>query len=93
MPRILLGFAAGFLHWLVPCRAEQTSANPEMLIRLNVRPRPAPKPALRYRLLPELREMSPGNPIQSYMKCSMEQRDSSSTKRRSIAARSCWRCR
>jgi hypothetical protein len=45
-----------------------------MLIRLNVRPAPAPKPALRYRLLPELKEMHSGNPIQSYMKCIMEQK-------------------
>ena len=33
-----------------------------------------PKPALRYRLLPELKEMNPGNPIQHYMKCMMEQK-------------------
>jgi hypothetical protein len=33
----------------------------------------APKPALRYQLLPELREMNPGNPIQGYLKCFMEQ--------------------
>jgi hypothetical protein len=45
-----------------------------MLIRLNVSPAPAPKPALRYRLLPELQEMHPGNPIQSYMKCIIEQK-------------------
>jgi hypothetical protein len=54
--------------------ADQTSTNSEMLIRLNVRPTPAPKPALRYRLLPELKEMNPGNPIQHYMKCMMEQK-------------------
>jgi hypothetical protein len=45
-----------------------------MAIRLNVRPAPAPKPALRYRLLPELKELNPGNPIQNYMKCMMEQK-------------------
>jgi hypothetical protein len=45
-----------------------------MLIRLNVRPAPAPKPALRYRLLPELKEMNPGNPIQSYINCMMAQK-------------------
>ena len=32
-----------------------------------------PKPALRYLLLPELREMNPGNPIQGYLKCYLEQ--------------------
>ncbi len=46
-------------------RAEPT----EMLIRLNVRPMPAPKPALRYLLLPDLKEMTPGNPIQGYLEC------------------------
>jgi hypothetical protein len=56
------------------CLAEQTSATTEMVIRLNVRPASAPIPALRYRLLPELKEMNPGNPIQSYMKCMMAQR-------------------
>jgi hypothetical protein len=56
------------------CLAEQTSTTTEMLIRLNVRPAPAPKPALRYRLLPELKEMNPGNPIQSYINCMMAQK-------------------
>jgi hypothetical protein len=48
-----------------------------MLIRLNVQPMPAPKPALRYLLLPELREMSPGNPIPNYLKCVLEAEASS----------------
>ncbi len=73
MPRILLCFAA-IAAFALSCRAEQTSSAFETLIRLNVRPAPAPKPALRYRLLPELKEMHPGNPIQSYMKCIMEQK-------------------
>ncbi len=34
-----------------------------------------PKPALRYLLLPELREMNPGNPIQNYLKCFAEQQN------------------
>jgi hypothetical protein len=33
----------------------------------------APKPALRYLLLPELKEMTPGNPIPNYLKCFLEQ--------------------
>src|SRR5262245_3938277 len=33
----------------------------------------APKPALRYLLLPDLKEMNPGNPVQNYLKCFMEQ--------------------
>jgi hypothetical protein len=57
----------------LPCRAGDPDPNPETLIRLNVQPAAAPTPALRYLLLPELREMSPGNPIQNYLKCFMDQ--------------------
>ncbi len=73
MPRTLLCVAVvtALAH---PCMAEQTRTNSEMLIRMDVRPAPAPSPALRYQLLPELNEMNPGNPIQNYMKCMMEQK-------------------
>jgi hypothetical protein len=47
----------------------------ETLIRLTVQPMGEPKPALRYMLLPELREMNPGNPIQNYLKCFSEQQN------------------
>jgi hypothetical protein len=73
MPRGLLGCTAMVLLAL-PCLAGEPTANPETLIRLDVRAAPAPEPALRYQLLPELREMSPGNPIHNYFKCFMEQR-------------------
>jgi hypothetical protein len=43
-------------------------------VRLYVRPMPAPKPALKYQLLPELGELNPGNAAQDYLKCFMEQR-------------------
>ncbi len=46
----------------------------EAVVRLNVQPMPAPKPALKYQLLPELRELNPGNAAQNYLKCFMEQR-------------------
>jgi hypothetical protein len=71
MPRTLLGFTA-LAMLALPCRADQPSATPETLIRLEVSPAPSPKPALRYRLLPELHEMNPGNPVQGYLKCFME---------------------
>jgi hypothetical protein len=45
----------------------------ETVVRLTVQPMAAPKPALKYQLLPELTEMNPGNPIQAYMKCFAEQ--------------------
>jgi len=57
----------------VLCRADETAATPETLIRLTVQPAAAPKPALRYQLLPELKEMNPGNPIQNYLKCFMDE--------------------
>ena len=49
------------------------AAPSEMVIRLNVQPMAAPKPALRYLLLPELKEMTPGNPIEGYLKCLLDQ--------------------
>jgi hypothetical protein len=45
------------------------------VVRLNVRAMPAPKPALKYQLLPELRELKSGNPAQNYLKCFAEQRN------------------
>jgi hypothetical protein len=46
-----------------------------MVIRLSVYPMAAPRPALRYLLLPELKEMNPGNPIPNYLRCILD-RDS-----------------
>jgi hypothetical protein len=60
----------------LPCRADQPAAAPataETLIRLGVHPAAAARPALRYLLLPELKEMNPGNPCYNYLKCFMEQ--------------------
>jgi hypothetical protein len=68
-----------FLWWAalilspLSVRADQTVTTSETLIRLTVQPRAAPKPALRYLLLPELKEMTPGNPIPNYLKCLLEQ--------------------
>src|SRR6516225_11976345 len=47
----------------------------ETVVRLSVQPRTAPKPALRYQLLPEVRELNPGNPAQWYVRCFQEQRN------------------
>ncbi len=43
------------------------------IVHLNVSPMAEPRPALHYQLLPELREMHAGNPIQAYLICFMEQ--------------------
>jgi hypothetical protein len=47
----------------------------EPAVRLTVGPAAAPRPALKYQLLPEVREMTPGNPVQWYMRCFAEQRN------------------
>ena len=43
--------------------------------QLTVHPAAEPKPALKYQLLPEVRELKPGNPVQWYLRCFMEQRN------------------
>jgi hypothetical protein len=64
---------------LTACPAVSLAADPppptETLIRLTVQPMAAPKPALKYQLLPELKEMNPGNPILGYMKVYGEQQN------------------
>ena len=72
MARTVLACAA-MAVFALPCRAGEAAATPETLIRLSVAPEAAPRPALRYVLPPELKEMNPGNPVQGYLKCFMEQ--------------------
>jgi hypothetical protein len=68
MIRILCAVAA--LGILGSCaRAE------ERLVRLSVAPMLAPEPAFKYHLLPEVRELNPGNPFQWYVRCFAEQRN------------------
>ncbi len=50
-----------------------SSHGEEAAVHLTVQPMPAPKPALKYQLLPEVRELSPGNAAPNYLKCFMEQ--------------------
>ncbi len=64
---------AALAVFALPCRADQATSEGETLIRLTVDPAAVPTPALRYLLLPQLKEMNPGNPIQGYLKCFMEQ--------------------
>jgi hypothetical protein len=47
----------------------------ETPVRLSVQPMAAPKPALKYLLLPEVRELNPGNPVQWYIRSFQEQRN------------------
>jgi hypothetical protein len=69
--RPVLWFAAVVVCTL-PALADQAVTPNETLVRLSVQPAAEPKPALRYLLLPELREMSPGNPIPTYLRCLLD---------------------
>ncbi len=72
MLRMLL-WCAALAVCSLPARAEPMVTSTETVIRLTVQPMAAPKPALRYLLLPELKEMNPGNPIPNYLRCLFEQ--------------------
>jgi hypothetical protein len=74
VPRMFIGLAL-LATFPLPCRADQTVTATETVIRLTVQPMAVPKPALRYLLLPELKEMNPGNPIQAYLLCFAEQQN------------------
>lgn len=54
-------------------QTEETSAG--TVVKLRVTPAAAPQPALRFQLLPELKEMQPGNPIHGYLVCFGEQQN------------------
>ncbi len=70
-------------------RADGPPKPQEILVRMTVQPRPAPKPALKYQLLPELREITPGNAIHEYTRCFAEQHNFWRTKD-AIANREKW---
>jgi hypothetical protein len=59
--------AAAFAVSPLNSRAEETA------VHLTVRPMAAPKPALLYQLLPEVRELNAGYAAHFYLKCFMEQ--------------------
>lgn len=68
MTRVLVA-AVALAALTLDSRAEDNA------VQFPVRPMPAPKPALKYQLLPELAELNPGNAAQNYLKCFMEQRN------------------
>src|ERR1700738_4100553 len=61
--------------WPAVCLAQDPPKPTEPIVRFDVKPMAAPKPALKYQLLPELKEMNPGNPIFGYLKCFGEQQN------------------
>ena len=61
---------------LVALTAPSADVRPaEPVVRLTVHPSAAPKPALKYQLLPEVRELKAGNPVHWYTRSFMEQRN------------------
>jgi hypothetical protein len=58
--------ALGVLLFLIPFAPAAEQDVPDWTIRLTVSPAEAPVPALRYPLLPELRDLSPGNAVLLY---------------------------
>jgi hypothetical protein len=68
--RILLGLLTFALVAVVPGIHAAPEVDPdETVIRLTIQPMAAPRPALKYLLLPELKEMFPGNPVPAYLQC------------------------
>jgi hypothetical protein len=55
--------------------APPSASASEPVVTLTVSPAAAPKPALKYQLLPEVRELKTGNSTQWYLRCFMEQRN------------------
>lgn len=78
--------------YIVACLiAQSADARPgDATVRLTVQPMASPRPALKYQLLPEVREMKPGNPAQWYIRCFMEQRNFFFNKE-SVAQRASYR--
>jgi hypothetical protein len=68
MPLVILFLAQPLTGW-----AQEKLSPYETVVRLKVYAAAAPTPSLKYQLLPELREMNPGNPVQGYMKCFADQ--------------------
>jgi hypothetical protein len=68
MIRVLMAAAAASIAFCPGSRAG------EAVVRFDVEPMAEAKPAFKNCLLPELRELNPGNAAQDYLKCFMEQR-------------------
>ncbi|MDB5307323.1 MAG: hypothetical protein JWO38_1525 [Gemmataceae bacterium] len=61
----------------------------KLVVPLTLSPAPVPVPALKYQLLPELRDLEPGNQIPAFYKCFMEQNNFYRSKEE-IARREKW---
>jgi hypothetical protein len=61
-----------FVIVTTPLQAEQP-AQTETVLTLELSPQAAPRPVLKYRLLPTLDELQPGNTVHGFLKCYAEQ--------------------
>ncbi|MFO0877856.1 MAG: hypothetical protein U0840_10920 [Gemmataceae bacterium] len=73
MLRLFLLTVAAGTTLLALGEAAPTPEATETVVRLKVTPRAVPRPSLKYQLLPEVAELNPGNVIQGFLKCFMEQ--------------------
>jgi hypothetical protein len=73
MVRLFMLTVAAGTTLLALSQAAPTPEATETVVRLKVTPRAVPRPALKYQLLPEVAELNPGNAVQGYLKCFMEQ--------------------
>ena len=69
-PCVLLSLLLATLCLLPPARADDGKKKPKKLV---LYPQPAPRPALKYQLLPSVRERKPGNAAVFYGKIKAEQ--------------------
>lgn len=75
---------------LTPIAPAQDKDKPtRTVVTFDVEAKAAPKPALKYQLLPELREIESGTALQHYLKCFMEQNHFYNAKE-SVADREKW---
>ncbi|MFQ3651983.1 MAG: hypothetical protein SNJ75_16800 [Gemmataceae bacterium] len=54
-------------------RADEPPAPTQTLVRLSLSPKAAPRPSLKYQLLPRLSELRSGNSVHGFLKCFAEQ--------------------
>ena len=71
--RRALSVCAVVLVLPIPGWADPPPQPTERVVRMTIQPMAAPRPALKFQLLPELGEMNPGNPAQGYAMCFPEQ--------------------
>lgn len=57
----------------VPFSSADEPAATETVVQFTISPQAAPRPALRYLLLPDLKERHPGNAVPAFYKCMFEQ--------------------